>query len=90
MATAVESRLLNSLFTRTIGSRSLRSTPIPCTYMSKILNSETPRSPCVVVFSFKVLSNSGMRQISSTSRRRLPDCNVHIAVASFGDKGELG
>ena len=90
MATAVESRLLNSLYTRTVGNRSLRSFSIPCTYMSRNLNSEIPGRPCVVVVSFRVFSNNGIRQISSTSRRRLPDRNVHMEEASFGDKDKLG
>jgi hypothetical protein len=36
--------------------------------VSNDLNSETPGRPYVVVFSFKVFSNKGTQQISSTSR----------------------
>jgi 3-dehydroquinate synthase class II len=36
--------------------------------VSKDLNSETPERPYVVVASFRVFSNKGTRQISSTSK----------------------
>jgi hypothetical protein len=84
MATADESKLLNSLYVKTIngGHQSLSSPAITCTYVSKDVNSETPGWPYVLVFSFRVFSNKGTRQISSTSRWRLPDHNAHIAVVS--------
>jgi len=52
---------------------------MPCTHVSKDLKPETPGWPYVVVLSFKVFSNSGTRQSSSTSRWGLPDHNAHIA-----------
>ena len=70
MTTADESRLLNSLYVESIigGHRLLSSITMPCTYVSRDLKSETPGWPYVVVFSFNLFSNKGMRQISSTSR----------------------
>ena len=71
MTTADESRLLNSLYTRTVDSRksvnAFTVTAMPCTYVSKDLNSVTPGRPYLVVFSIRVFSNKGMWQISSTS-----------------------
>ena len=67
MATADESRLLNSLYARTDISHCVQTT-FTHTYVSKDLNSETPGWPYVVVLSFRVFSNKGMRQISSTSK----------------------
>jgi hypothetical protein len=94
MTTADESRLLNSLYVKTIdgGHRSRSSIVMLCsTYVSKGLNSETPGWPYVVVFSFRVFSNKGTRQISSTSRWRLFDHNAHITVVSCGgDEPVLG
>jgi hypothetical protein len=67
MATADESRLLNSLYKRTVIGHCVRPGPNR-TYVSRDLNSETPGRPYEVVLSFRVFSNKGTRQISSTSR----------------------
>ena len=90
MATADESMLHSSLDTGIFVSYCVQGAIVPCTHVSKDLNPETPGSPYVVVFSFKVLSNNGTRQISSTSRWRLPDHDAHIAVVSWGNKAVLG
>ena len=70
MATAEESKMLNSLYVKTIdgGYQSLSSLAITSTYVSKDVNSETPGWPYVLVISFRVFSNRGTRQISPTSR----------------------
>ena len=90
MATADESMSHSSLNTGIFVSHCVQGAIMPCTHVSKVVNSETPGWPYVTVFSFKVFSNNGMRQISSTSRWRLPDRDAHIAVVSWGNKAMLG
>ena len=68
IATAEDSRLLNSLDTGIIIGNCVQSQCGRITYVSKDLNSETPGRPYEVVFSFKVFSNKGILEISSTSR----------------------
>jgi len=70
MATADESMSHSSLQVNTgmFVSHRVQGTITLCTHMSKVLDSETPSWPYVAIFSFKVLSNNGTRQISSTSR----------------------
>lgn len=89
MATADESMLHRSLDKRISVSYCVK-VAMPCSHVSKVLNSETPGWPYEVVFSFKVFSNNGTRQISSTSRWRLLDHDAHIAVVSYGNKAVFG
>jgi len=58
MATADESRLLNSLYAETVIGHCVQ-TVFNNTYVSKDPNSETPGRPYVVVSSFRVFSNKG-------------------------------
>ena len=68
MATADESNLFNPLYTTAIRVRLLGPDANPCTHVSRDVNPVTPGRPYVVVLIFKVFSNNGMRQVSSTSR----------------------
>ena len=61
MATADESMSHSSLNTGIFVSHRVQGMIMPCTHVSKVLNSETPGWPYVAVFSFKVLSNNGTR-----------------------------
>jgi len=89
MATADESMLHRSLDTRIFVSHCVK-VAMPCPHMSNVLNSETPGWPYEVVLSFKDFANNGTRQISSTSRWRLPGHDAHIAVVSWGNKAVFG
>jgi len=90
MAPADESMSHSSLNTGIFVSHCVQGAIMPCTHTSKVLISETPGWPYVVIFSFKVFSNNGTRQISSASGWRLPDHDAHIAVVSWGNKAVLG
>ena len=70
IATADELRLLNSLYARTVIGHCVQPSLslFNHTYVSKDSKRETSGRPCVVVFSFRVFSNKGMRQIYSTSK----------------------
>ena len=56
MATADKSMSHSSLNTGIFVSHCVQGAIMPCTHVSKVLNSETPGWPYVVIFSFKVFS----------------------------------